>query len=417
MQRLVRWGFLLGCLLALGTPAAAQSRGFQLARYQPTPSGSWFFAVEHPYSSYQRTLAAGLTFDYGHNPLRYGESSLGGAELSNQHSIIENQLVAHLDLAVAIRDRVLLNVALPLVLLETGTATLGITPISGIAVSDPRLSATIRAYGQPDKDRFTLYGSVALWIPLRAITSTLPEQSSDSGVRLRAGAVVAGRYRSILWSATLGFLYRASAQLGSGFDPRGTSASSEVQLGLAAGYYFPSRRLLIGPELLFATSLFPSQAFRGAYSNLEILGGIQHNLAKLVQLGLALGVGTLSAPGTPDLRLLLRVAYAPLTRDRDQDGIRDDVDACPDQKGVRSDVPSNHGCPPIADRDCDGVLDSEDECPDTPEGRRSDPSRIGCPAAEPVRPLPAPREPPPNPAPPDPAPSSESDASALRNQR
>ena len=402
MLGIFRWLVLFAGLIAWPALAAAQNRGFQLDRYEPTPSGSWFFAVEHPYYSYQRTLAAGLTLGYAHNPLRYGESTLDASELSYSHAIIENQLVAHLDFALTIRDRVLLDFALPLVLLETGIPTLGITPVRGVAVSDPRLSATIRIYGQPHRDRFTVHGSVALWVPLRGINGSLPEQSSDTDFRFRLGAVFSGVYRSVLWSGTLGFLYRPVGQLGMGFDPSGSSAGSEVQIGLAAGYYLPSKRLLIGPEVLFATSLYPSEAFHLARSNLEILGGIQHNVAKLVQLGLALGVGILSAPGTPDLRLLFRVAYAPLTRDRDQDGIRDDADACPDQKGVRSDVPSNNGCPPIPDRDCDGIPDADDECPDTPEGRRPDPGRIGCPttagAARPSAKVPLssePSEPPP----------------------
>ncbi len=45
--------------------------------------------------------------------------------------------------------------------------------------------------------------------------------------------------------------------------------------------------------------------------------------------------------------------------DRDEDGIPDDDDACPDVKGV----PSAKGCP---DKDGDGFQDSVDKCPDTP---------------------------------------------------
>src|SRR5690606_26599862 len=82
-------------------------------------------------------------------------------------------------------------------------------------------------------------------------------------------------------------------------------------------------------------------------------------------------------------------------KDRDGDGIEDDVDACPDEPGVPSDDPECHGCPdndgdgicnnkdacpdeaglpaselndngcPIVDRDGDGILDDEDDCPDT----------------------------------------------------
>lgn len=387
---LLRCLLMIGALLLVPPLVQAQNRGFQLSRYEPTPSGSWFFAVEHPYYSYQRPVAAGLTLGYAHNPLRYGESSPDSSALVNERAIIENQLHAYLDVAVTIRDRVLLSAALPLVFLETGQSTFGITPIGTVAVSDPRLGVTVRAYGQPHKDPFSVHASLAVWIPLRAISTSLPEQTSDMGARLRAAAVFSGVHRALLWSGSLGFQLRQEAQLGSGLTPAGSSVGSEVQIGLAAGYYLPDKRLVIGPELLFSTSLLPSQAFRLAYTSLELLGGIQHNIAKLVQVGLAVGIGTLSAPGTPDARVLLRIAYAPLTRDRDQDSIPDDADACPDQKGIRSEVPSNNGCPPIPDRDCDGVPDSDDECPDTPESQRPDPARIGCPASA-VAPRPGPQ--------------------------
>lgn len=47
--------------------------------------------------------------------------------------------------------------------------------------------------------------------------------------------------------------------------------------------------------------------------------------------------------------------------DRDKDGVADDVDKCPDTPGVKE----NDGCP-LNDRDKDGVPDHEDKCPDVP---------------------------------------------------
>lgn len=357
----------------------AQNRGFQLHRYEPTPSGSLFLAVEHPYYSGVRSLAAGLTLQYAHSPLRYGESSVGLSGVENVRGILDHQIVAHLDVAASLADRVLLAAALPLILLERGQAVDGITPIDTIAVSDPRLSIAVRAYRHPHRDPFSVHATAALWIPVRAINGDLPQQSSDQGLRLRAGVVLSGVFRSLIWSGTLAFQYRSEGRLGTRLLPEGASVGPEAQIGLAAAYLLPRLRLSVGPEVMLATSLLPSQALQAPYTSLEILASAQRNFAKLIQVGLAVGIGTLSAPGTPDARLLLRISYAPLTRDRDQDGIRDEQDACPDQKGVRSDVPSNNGCPLIPDRDCDGVPDVEDECPDEPEGRRPDPNRSGCP--------------------------------------
>jgi OOP family OmpA-OmpF porin len=59
--------------------------------------------------------------------------------------------------------------------------------------------------------------------------------------------------------------------------------------------------------------------------------------------------------------------------DSDGDGVRDDVDQCPDTRpGTKVD---EFGCP--GDADGDGVTDDLDQCPDTPAGWQVD-SR-GCP--------------------------------------
>jgi outer membrane protein OmpA-like peptidoglycan-associated protein len=91
------------------------------------------------------------------------------------------------------------------------------------------------------------------------------------------------------------------------------------------------------------------------------------------------GLGMLKEPGTPDARLLFRIAYAPIRdpkpKDKDGDGILDKDDACPAEKGPAE----TRGCP---DRDSDGVADGDDRCPDLPAGMRPDPDKKGCPLAD-----------------------------------
>ena len=93
--------------LAGARPARAD--GFTLERYEPTPAGSWFMAVPQPWYSSTRLLAAGLTLDYGHNPL------LGGLFDPRFHqtvAIVEHQLVGHLDVAGSLpRSRAAVAVA------------------------------------------------------------------------------------------------------------------------------------------------------------------------------------------------------------------------------------------------------------------------------------------------------------------
>ena len=50
-------------------------------------------------------------------------------------------------------------------------------------------------------------------------------------------------------------------------------------------------------------------------------------------------------------------------QDRDNDGIADDEDACPDTPGIATNDPSTNGCP---DTDGDGIFDKDDACPNEP---------------------------------------------------
>src|SRR5439155_10704638 len=118
-----------------------------------------------------------------------------------------------------------------------------------------------------------------------------------------------------------------------------------------------------------------------------------HYLIKdVIRLGVGIGGAPMSDIGTPDIRFLFRLAYAPVRKpkagptvlvDTDKDGIPDRDDACPGTPGVRTTDPKTNGCPPPPpDRDHDGVLDADDLCPDETVGDHPDPKRPGCPGKD-----------------------------------
>lgn len=377
-------GALLGVLAP--TPASAQNRGFQLNRYEPTAAGEWSFWVDHPWYSKTRAFAAGLTLDYGHNPLIVGFVQPDGRLIQTQ-SILANQLVGHVDLAGSFLDRVLLTASLPVTFLENGQAVMSTTlpsPASGAYVSDPRLGAMVRVFGQPYASGISMSLGGQLWIPLRAFTGSIPEQGSDQGVRGLLRVALGGLKHHVLWSANVGALFRPEARLGAVSDPTGSTAGHELQLSAAVAYADLDRRFTVGPELVFATAL-TTNTLQQYSSSLELLVGGHYNIARLIDVGLAGGVGILRQAGTPDGRLLLRVAYAPMPKpvpkDRDRDGVPDPLDRCPDEaQGNRPDS-DQPGCPQ-RDRDADGVYDREDQCPAQAQGEHPDPAKPGCPTGD-----------------------------------
>ncbi len=64
--------------------------------------------------------------------------------------------------------------------------------------------------------------------------------------------------------------------------------------------------------------------------------------------------------------------------DRDDDGLRDDVDECPDEPEDEDGFEDDDGCPD-PDNDVEAVPDDEDECPDEPEDEDGFEDDDGCP--------------------------------------
>jgi outer membrane protein OmpA-like peptidoglycan-associated protein len=69
--------------------------------------------------------------------------------------------------------------------------------------------------------------------------------------------------------------------------------------------------------------------------------------------------------GSPDVRVFLGFIFEPAIGDRDGDGIKDDVDKCPDEPEDYDGFEDEDGCPD-PDNDKDGVLDVDDRCPNVP---------------------------------------------------
>ncbi len=93
-------------------------------------------------------------------------------------------------------------------------------------------------------------------------------------------------------------------------------------------------------------------------------------------------IGLDAAFGVPSFRALFAVQWAPRTHDRDDDGVPDEKDECPDLPEDRDGIQDADGCPED-DADGDGVLDRDDACPLIPGGTSSDPKKNGCPGAGP----------------------------------
>lgn len=368
------WGLLFLVLPAL---AAAQSAtGFSLGRYEPTSPGSFSLSVEQPRYAEDLAVWAALTGDYGHDPLILGRRTAQG--FVRTATVIEHQLLAHLGIGLSFKKRFGLGLNVPLTLLETGQASAGLSPISGLATGDVRLSGVFQAFGSAD-DGLAGHVGLSLWGPIGGAA----QHSGDKGVRLLPKFVLTGKRDVFRLAASAGFLYRPIATLGGVDSADGATVGSELQLGAAGFFVPPGDRYSVGPELTFGSVVVGGKPFTADYTSAELLVSGNYNLGNQLLLGAAVGGGLFRAPGTPNFRALLRLAYTVAERvppkDSDGDGVHDGADACVDVRGPAREDPSTSGCP---DQDSDGVVDAADVCPSEPKGDRPDPAQPGCPAKD-----------------------------------
>lgn len=362
---------LLVCTLGVLAvrPVNAQA-GFAVNRFEPSEPGSDWFVNDSLDLRGSPSLAAGLSWDWSYKPL-----VLRGADddAASQRNAVTDQVVAHAAVAIVLDDRFRAGLDLPVVVFQHGDDLSQISPrlapLDGSAVGDLRLSADVRVAGEYGKAF-----SLALGAQAHVPTGRRSQLSSDGTFRFVPRVLVAGDGKGLVYAAKLAFAYRP---LDAVFV--GRQLTSEAVFSLAGGVRV-NDIFVFGPELWGATAVGKGvEAFERRSTALELLLGFHVTLGQSWLLGSGLGPGLTRADGTPSMRLLLSLAFAPdVCVDPDGDGICAPADACPDVDGVRTGRRSTNGCP--GDRDRDGVFDTHDACVDLAGPASAEPTKNGCPA-------------------------------------
>lgn len=112
-------------------------------------------------------------------------------------------------------------------------------------------------------------------------------------------------------------------------------------------------------------------------------------------------LGLTDAVGVPTFRGILGIGWSPRAHDLDGDGVKDDLDGCPEIPEDKDGFEDSDGCPEV-DNDDDGIIDREDACPNVKGISSSDAKQNGCPGeAPPPPPKVEPAPPPPKEPDPD----------------
>jgi len=110
----------------------------------------------------------------------------------------------------------------------------------------------------------------------------------------------------------------------------------------------------------------------------EAIGGLKIYVEDNSYLLLAGGGGVVQGINSADIRGVLGFIFEPSIGDRDHDGLKDDIDQCPDDPEDHDGFQDEDGCPD-PDNDRDGILDIDDACPLVPEDHDGDEDEDGCP--------------------------------------
>ncbi|MDI3284237.1 OmpA family protein [Polyangium sp. 15x6] len=373
-----------GLAFAATQPAEAQTKSGQLALnlFEPTPTGDAFLAVPSPRIGGHLVPRGAALFDYASRPLTITD---------RQVPIVAGQGFVRADLSLSLWDRVLVSVHMPLALVQSGEAPnvpgLDAPAPRAPVLGDLRVGARVRVLGKDDRAPFQLGLGVNAFAPTAPDDTFVGEGDWRADVHALAGGRVKLRL-PLVWSATVGAMLRMS------------DSPHALRFGAGAAVLLVDERLSVGAEIHGTRALGETRLIDARFTDitaapslgLELLGEARLRVFRGMTFAAAAGPGLLSGLGTPAFRGIFLVGWAapagsrspvttasPPPKDRDGDGLRDDADACPDEKGILSGDPSRDGCPP-PDRDRDGVLDLEDACPLVAGEQNTSERKNGCPA-------------------------------------
>ncbi|MBN2575440.1 MAG: OmpA family protein [Deltaproteobacteria bacterium] len=378
--RLAAGSILVALLVAPGW-AFAQN-GFTLDRFQPAPAGDRFFGVQGGDPGGHLSPRAMLLADYAYKPLVLHQAS----DDTEVGAVVGNQLFLHVGAGISLWDRLWISASMPFALYADGDDPVAARSPSGAALGDVRAGVRVRLVGE-NRSLATLALAGYVFFP----TGDKEQFAGAENVHGMPALVLSGE------TEDLAYAVNAGVDLGKRWDGPDEKLGSDMTFGAGVAYLLLDGMLQVGPEIYGSTAMTGTNSFTRETTNLEAIVGARMRVGPLV-FGLGGGPGITQAMGTPTLRGLASVAYAPLPPkpappppppvapppppppDRDGDGILDKDDACPDEPGIGSSDPQKNGCPPPPpDRDGDGILDKDDACPDLAGVMSSDPTQNGCP--------------------------------------
>ncbi len=376
-------------IVASAATASADTRNLDLSIFDPTPStsASWF-QLQSAEVGRENDWAASALVSYANDPLTL-------ATAPNDNIAIADRMMFQVGGAYAFGDRFEAALSFPLYLQSgenlNSSTMFGEPTASGTAAGDLTVHAKARLFGYRGPAGGLAIGvSTALSLPTATDSQFAGSGKPQFEALALASFIPAKLHSNLSLTAEAGTVLRADAtfhQVDQGNGVLwGLGASYRVRHALA--FEAEVFGQLIPNGLHAAPTGTEAMGPAHALDAIEGLLGLHYQMERRVNVGVAIGRGFTSAPGTPSWRGILAVTFAPTAPistgsrraagDSDHDGIPNDVDKCPDEPEDKDGFEDDDGCPDW-DNDGDGIADAKDKCPNVPEDRDGFEDEDGCP--------------------------------------
>ncbi|MBM4281525.1 MAG: hypothetical protein FJ137_12465 [Deltaproteobacteria bacterium] len=354
---------------------AGQGAGsLDLERWRPGIDGNAILDVESADTGADDDVDAAAHLGYARAPMT-------GALVENGERtsflVVDNRLGANLTGALSVLPRFKLGFDLPLVLFQTGPASIpglsGKNPVALLGTGDLRVVGKYGLLRVADGAMVDVAVVGHLTLP-----TALPRHQyiGDGLPTLAAELALSRDYGALRWAFNAGPKLRAPSTFG--------PAVQGQELGYRFGIAWDGEQLPVGLDASFngAALLSPSPLSSGN-NPAEVLFGVHRYLGDLqIYSGLGAGIPAadglpLGGVGAPQFRVQTGVRYMPRCNDTDGDGFCRADDKCPDQAEDKDGFEDADGCKD-ADNDNDGINDADDKCPDVAEDKDGFDDADGC---------------------------------------
>jgi hypothetical protein len=382
--RIPRWAALPVALSALlAAPAArAQSKfqdgEFSVQRFDPAPGPRNFITTRGARVDGHMAWSAGLVLNYSADPFII-KSCASKTDCDNPSAspgraqdlhMIDKMFTGDLLGSLTLINRIQLSLKVPISyvhgdgLADNGFAQPG--GLSGAGLGDVQVEGKARLYGEL-KDPVVLGAGLFVTLPTGHWTAEnhyLGDQTPSVGIR----GIFDGRQGPVSFGANLAGVFRGSGTVGS------VSLGHEFRYGVGVGYEASPIIRVIADG--FGATKFSAE---NGTNSLEIdFAGVITPLSSPISILAGAGPGVLQGVGVPTFRAFVGVSYTAEARDRDGDGIMDNVDQCPTEPEDKDGFEDTDGCPD-RDNDGDGIADKDDKCPNQAEDQDGFQDTDGCP--------------------------------------